>query len=200
MTQMRRSQHVTSVAAIEKAALELIAEQGYDAVTVEGIAAAAGISRRTFFRYFASKNDIPFGDYGALLVSLEEWLESEPDDRPMFGVIADAVMRFNRVHSDGGVAHRERMRLIMRTPSLRANAALHQDDWVAVLTRYAARRLNASPDALVCQLVAQVSLGAANTAYEQWLNDEASDLGELVAEAFDMVQNLSLLESSRRSR
>jgi TetR/AcrR family transcriptional regulator, regulator of mycofactocin system len=190
---------MTSVAAIEKAALELIAEQGFDAITVEGIAAAAGISRRTFFRYFSSKNDLPFGDYGSLLVSLEEWLVSEPVDRPMFDVIADAVMRFNRVHSDGGVAHRERMRLIMRTPSLRANAALHQDDWVAVLTRYAARRLETSPDALVPQLIAQVSLGAANTAYEQWLNDESSDLESLVNEAFGMVQDLSLLETRGRS-
>ena len=154
---------MTSVAAIEKAALELIADRGFDEVTVEDIAAAAGISRRTFFRYFASKNEIPFGEYDTLLVRLEEWLASEPEDRPMFDVIADAVMRFNRVHSDGGVAHRERMRLVMRTPSLRANAALHQDDWVAVLARYAARRLDESPDSFVPQLVAQVSLGAAIT-------------------------------------
>jgi AcrR family transcriptional regulator len=90
---------MTSVAAIEKAALELIAEQGFDAVTVEDIAVAAGISRRTFFRYFSSKNEIPFGEYGTLLVALEDWLASEPEERPIFDVIADAVMRFNRVHS-----------------------------------------------------------------------------------------------------
>ena len=188
---------MTSVAAIEKAALELIAEKGFDEVTVEDIAGAAGISRRTFFRYFSSKNEIPFGEYGTLLVALEEWLASEPEDRPMLEVIADAVMRFNRVHSDGGVAHRERMRLVMRTPSLRANAALHQDDWVAVLARYAARRLDESPDAFAPQLVAQVSLGAANTAYEQWLNDESTDLEHLVGEAFGMVGDLSVLEASR---
>ncbi|MDQ2677711.1 MAG: TetR family transcriptional regulator [Actinomycetota bacterium] len=194
---MRKSQHMTSVSAIEKAALELIAQQGFDHVTVEDIAAAAGISRRTFFRYFSSKNEIPFSEYGALLVALEEWLASEPDDRPIFDVIADAVMRFNRVHTDGGVAHRERMRLVMRTPSLRANAALHQDDWVAVLARYAARRLDTAPDELVPQLIAQVALGTANTAYEQWLNDESSDLGALVDEAFSRLQELSSLPSTR---
>ncbi len=188
---------MTSVSAIEKAALELIAQQGFDYVTVEDIAAAAGISRRTFFRYFSSKNEIPFSEYGALLVALEEWLASEPDDRPIFDVIADAVMRFNRVHTDGGVAHRERMRLVMRTPSLRANAALHQDDWVAVLARYAARRLDTAPDELVPQLIAQVALGTANTAYEQWLNDESSDLGALVDEAFSRLQELSSLPSTR---
>ncbi len=197
MELVKKSQHMTSVAAIEKAALELIAEQGFDQVTVEDIAAAAGISRRTFFRYFPSKNEIPFGEYGTLLVALEEWLASEPEDRPILDVVADAVMRFNRVHSDGGVAHRERMRLVMRTPSLRANAALHQDDWVAVLARYAARRLDMAPDELLPQLVAQVSLGAANTAYEQWLNDESSDLAELVTQAFRSVHDLSSLGSAR---
>jgi len=197
MARVRKSQHMTSVSAIEKAALELIAQQGFDHVTVEDIAAAAGISRRTFFRYFSSKNEIPFSEYGALLVALEEWLASEPDDRPIFDVIADAVMRFNRVHTDGGVAHRERMRLVMRTPSLRANAALHQDDWVAVLARYAARRLDTAPDELVPQLIAQVALGTANTAYEQWLNDESSDLGALVDEAFSRLQELSSLPSTR---
>ena len=74
---------------------------------------------------------------------------------------------------------------------------LHQDDWVAVLARYAARRLDTAPDELVPQLIAQVALGTANTAYEQWLNDESSDLGALVDEAFSRLQELSSLPSTR---
>jgi TetR/AcrR family transcriptional regulator, regulator of mycofactocin system len=185
-----RSQHITSVEAIEKAALELIAARGFEETPVEDIAAAAGISRRTFFRYFGSKNDIPFGNYGALLEALAEHLSSAPEDRPIFDVIADAVMRFNRVHSDGSVAHRERMTLIMRTPSLRANAALHQDEWVNVLARFAGRRLGAAPDSLRPRLVAHLSLGASNAAYEQWLQDDRADLAELVHAAFAALPDL----------
>ncbi|MDQ2648703.1 MAG: TetR family transcriptional regulator [Actinomycetota bacterium] len=184
---MTRSQHMTSVEEIEKAALEVIAARGFDETTVEELAAAAGISRRTFFRYFASKNDIPFGNFGALLEALEEWLAAAPTDRPMFEVIAEAVMHFNRVHTDGAVAHRARMRLIMQTPSLRANAVLHQDDWVSALARYAGRRLGASPESFGPRLVAHISLGAANAAYEQWLDDDRADLAELVGRAFAAV-------------
>lgn len=193
---MTKSQHLTSTEAIEKAALELIAVQGYDATSVDEIAAAAGIGRRTFFRYFASKKDIPFGDYQSLLNALDEWLLSVPTDEPMLDVIAHAVMRFNRIHTDGTVAHRERMRLIMHTPSLRANAALRQDEWVTILARYAGRCLGAPADALGPRLVAQVSLGAANAAYEQWLNDESSDLTDLVHQAFEMAHDPASLEHS----
>jgi mycofactocin system transcriptional regulator len=188
---------MTSVEAIEKAALEVIAKRGFEQTTVEEIAAAAGISRRTYFRYFASKADIPFGNYAALLEMLEEWLLAEPTDRPILDVIADAVMRFNRVHSDGIEAHRERMKLIMHTPSLRANAALHQDEWVAVLARFAARRLETTPDDLGPRVIAHISLGAANAAYELWLEDDEADLADLVRRSFAAASVVTSLDSRR---
>ena len=168
-------------------ALELFRERGFEETPVEDIAAAAGISRRTFFRYFGSKSDIPFGNFESLLDDLEAWLESVPDDRPMFDVIADATMRFNRVHSDGPVAHRERMDLILHTPALRANAALRNAEWLSVVARYAARRMDEPPDSLGPQLAGHIALGAANAAYEQWLRDDTSDLDELVHRAFSLA-------------
>jgi len=181
---------VTTRAEIERAAMRLFSEHGFDATTVDDIAVAAGIGRRTFFRYFGSKNDVLFGNFEFLLEDFEEWLTSESDDRPMFDVIADATMRFNRVHSDGPAAHRERMELILHTPALRANAALRNAEWLAVVARYAARRMDASPDDLGPQLAGHVALGAASAAYEQWLRDDASDLDGLVHRAFSMVQAL----------
>jgi mycofactocin system transcriptional regulator len=185
-----------SIEAIEKVALELFQKRGFEETPVEDIAAAAGISRRTFFRYFGSKNDVLFGAFDALLDDLEQGLASAPDDRPMFDVIADAVMRFNRVHSDGAAAHRERMELILHTPALRANAALRFEEWAAVLARYAARRMALSPEDLAPQLAGQVSLAAASAAYEQWLRDESSDLDELIHRAFRMVQSLPDLDKT----
>ena len=190
---MTKPQAQTSIEAIEQAALELIAERGFDETPVEDIAAAAGISRRTFFRYFSSKNDIPFGDFDALLRDVDTWLSSVPDDRAMLEVIGDAVLRFNRLHHDGPVAHRKRMELIMRTPALRANAALHQAKSLVVLARFAARRMDEPPEGLGPRLVANVSLGAANAAYEEWLRDESSDLEVLIRRAFDLAQRLAEL-------
>ncbi len=188
---MTKSSQQTSVESIEKAALEVFAERGFEETTVEEIASAAGISRRTFFRYFASKNDIPFGNFPVLLHELEKWLSTVPEDRPMFDVMAEAVLRFNRVHSDGPVAHRERMELIMHTPALRANSALRNADYLAVLARYAARRMREPVGSFGPQLVGHVSHGVTMAVYEEWLRDESSDLAELVHRGFAMLQQLS---------
>ncbi len=194
---MSRPSQQTSIEDVEKAALELLAVRGFDETSAEEIAAAAGISRRTFFRYFGTKNNIPFGNYAALLRELEDWLLSQPDERPMFEVIVEAVVRFNRVHTDGPVAHRERMELIMHTPALRANAALVNAEWQAVLARYAAKRMGEPADALGPQIVAHVSLGAASAAYQHWLRDASSDIVELMQRAFEMAQHLPDLEGAR---
>ena len=182
------TQPLTTIEEIEKAALEVFAERGFDDPTVEEIASAAGISRRTFFRYFPTKADIPWGNFSALLPKMDAWFASAPDDRPMFEVIAEGIVRFNRVHADGPVAHRERMTLIMQTPALVANAALRNADWSAVIARYAARRLDEPPEALAPQLVAHIALGASSAAYTEWLRDDQSDLVALVHRAFAMVQ------------
>lgn len=194
----RKTPVQTSIEAIEKVALELFAEQGVEGTSIDDIAAAAGISRRSFFRYFASKNDVPFGDFPSLLRSLEEWFSSVPDDRPLFDVIADGVVWFNRVYTDGPIAHRERMELILHTPAMRANAALRHDEWLAVIVRYAARRMGLRANELAPQLAGRIALGAAYAAYEQWLSDESSDLFDLIHRAFTMVQELP--ELGGRSR
>jgi mycofactocin system transcriptional regulator len=186
---MRNPTHpLTTIEAIEQAALEVFAARGFEGPTVEEIAAAAGISRRTFFRYFPTKADIPWGNFDALLRNMEAWFAAAPDDAPMFDVIAEGILRFNRVHSEDPSAHRERMTLIMRTPALVANAALRHADWSAVIAGYAARRLGDAPEALAPQLVAHIALGASSAAYSEWLRDEQSDLVDLITRAFAMVR------------
>ncbi len=191
---------VTSTAAIEKAALEVFQKKGFDETRVEDIAAAAGISRRTFFRYFPSKNDIPFGNFDGLIPILEEWFDESDDALPLFEVIAQATIRFNRIHSDGPAAHRERMNLILHTPALRANSALRHAEWGAVIARFAAKRLDVAEDDVAAQLVGHVSLAAANTAYEEWLRDESSDLAELISRVFAMTESLKDIHPAKAAR
>ena len=188
---------LTSTVEIEKAALQVFAERGFEQTRVEDVAAAAGISRRSFFRYFASKNDILFAGYDRLLEELEVWLGEQPADRPLLDVIAEGTLRFNRMHSDGAAAHRERMELILHTPALWANASLRHAEWRAVVARYAARRLDVDADALVPQLVGHVALGAANAAYEEWLRDPSVDLAEIVRRAFTLAAAVADVEPSR---
>src|SRR3546814_21185566 len=94
-----------------------------------------------FFRYFDSKNDIPFGNFAAFLRQLEGWLGAQPDDRQMLDVIFDAVVRFNRVHTDGPVVHREPMALNLHTHPIRPRAHPPTTEWQAAFARYPSRPL-----------------------------------------------------------
>jgi TetR/AcrR family transcriptional regulator, regulator of mycofactocin system len=183
-------QHVSSKAEIERVALGLFAAQGFEETTVDEIAASAGIGRRTFFRYFPSKNDILWGDFHGMLGELEIWLAAVEEDRSILDVIAEAAVKFNRVHSDGVAAHRERMELILHTPALRAHAALRHAEWLAVVTAYAADRLGETADDLGPQVIGHVALGAANAAYELWLRDPSAELPALIRRVFATAQSL----------
>ena len=106
----------------------------------------------------------------------------------MFDVIAEGIMRFNRVHTDGVGRPPRAHEADPAHPGARANATLRQADYSAVIARYAARRIGEPPEALGPQLVGQLALGASNAAYSEWLRDESSDLVELVHRAFAMVR------------
>lgn len=179
---------VTTRADIERVALDLFTRHGFDETTVDDIAAAAGIARRTFFRYYASKNDIVWGEFDVLLRGLDEWLSNAPADVPMLEVLAGAVVRFNALPPEAVAAHRARMSLILHVPALQAHSTLRYAAWRAVVARFAAGRLGEPVDALLPQLVGHVALGAAVAAYERWLRDPAADLGDALAGAFGAIR------------
>ncbi len=162
-------------------ALELFARQGFDATTVEDISAAAGIGRRTFFRYFPSKNDAVWGDFEANLSRLERQLERTGDDVPLLEALRRSVLAFNALPPADEAPHRERMRLILTVPALQAHSTLRYAAWRQVIAEFAARRLGEEEGALLPQLVAHSCLAAAITAYEQWLSRPGADLQQLLA-------------------
>src|ERR1035438_6171431 len=81
---------------VARVALDLFNRQGYDETTVDQIAVAVGVSRRTFFRYYESKRDVVWGEFDAELIRLHDQLEGAPSDRPMMDVLRQAVMATNR--------------------------------------------------------------------------------------------------------
>ena len=74
---------VTSRAELERVAFDLFGRQGFERTTVDDIAAAAGIGRRTFFRYFPSKNDVPWGDFEGELDRMRLRLKDSPAATPL---------------------------------------------------------------------------------------------------------------------
>jgi mycofactocin system transcriptional regulator len=174
---------VTSRGELEHVAFELFGRNGFERTTVDDIAAAAGIGRRTFFRYFRSKNDVPWGDFDAMLRRMRERLDGCPPQRPLMEVVREALLDFNRVPAAEQPWHRRRMELILRTPALQANSTLRYADWRAVLAGFVGERLGRPADSLVPQTIAHATLGVAVAAYEQWLRHDGAELTALLDEA-----------------
>lgn len=78
---------MTTHSAIEQVAFDLFEREGFDATTMDDIATAVGVSRRTLFRYYPSKNDILWGQFDDSLRALAATLAAFPDDLP----VADAI-------------------------------------------------------------------------------------------------------------
>lgn len=173
----------TSRAELEQAAFALFATRGFDATTVDEIAAAAGIGRRTFFRYFPSKNDVPWGAFEDELERMRVRLKACPPEVPLMDAIRLALIDFNRVAPAQVPLHRRRMELILRVPALLAHSTLRFAAWRAVVAEFVGERTGRRPDDLAPQAIAHAVLGVAVAAYEHWLDDPASDLGTLLDDA-----------------
>jgi TetR/AcrR family transcriptional regulator, regulator of mycofactocin system len=174
---------VTSRAELEQAAFGLFAAQGFDATTVDEIAVAAGIGRRTFFRYFPSKNDIPWGAFEDELERMRVRLKACPPEVPLMDAIRLALIDFNRVSPAQIPLHRRRMELILRVPTLLAHSTLRFAAWRAVVAEFVAERTGRRPDDLAPQTIAHAVLGVAVAAYEHWLDEPSADLGTLLDDA-----------------
>ncbi|MCW2543252.1 MAG: regulatory protein TetR [Frankiales bacterium] len=172
---------VTSRAELEQVALELFAARGFDATTVDDIAEAAGIARRTFFRYFASKNDIVWGDFDGALDELRANLQRVPDEVPLMTAVTDAVVAFNHLPAGAEAQHRLRMTMVLHTPALQAHSTLRYAGWRAVIAEFAGRRLGVPATDFAPQLLAHQVLGSCVAAYEQWLNHHEADLKALLS-------------------
>jgi mycofactocin system transcriptional regulator len=173
----------TSHAAIVQAAFRLFAEHGFVATTLVAIAAEVGVGRRTLFRYYSSKNDIPWGQFDRTLDGFRAILDAMPTDIPLHEAVHRGVLAFNEFPEDAQPPHRERMRLILETPALQAHSVLRYAEWRAVIAEYVGRRVGLNPADLLPRIVGQVSLALALSAYEQWLASPDASLAALLDDA-----------------
>jgi mycofactocin system transcriptional regulator len=173
--------HITDVA------LELFASRGFDDVSVDDVANAAGIARRTLFRYYSSKNAIPWGDFDAYLDHMRDLLDAMPQDVAVSDALRSALLAFNSFDEEETAVHRKRMRLILETAALQAYSMTMYAGWRGVVAAYVARRIGAKAEDLIPQTVAWTMLGVALSAYGHWLADESQSLPLALGDAFDTV-------------
>jgi AcrR family transcriptional regulator len=175
--------------ALAKAALDLADRLGPDRVTVEAIADAAGVSPRTFFNYFSSKEDAIVGiapaHSSALLADLLARPEGEPPLDALRAVVLAVAERLQAVGDDWVVRHR----LIQKHQSL----AVTRASWFAEVERRMAeeiaRRTGLDPGLDVYPtLVVSATIGALRVAIDVWQDrGRAGALETLIDEAFDVL-------------
>ncbi len=149
-------------------ALRLFAEQGFDATTIEQIAAEAGVSERTFFRYFTTKASVLWDDFEAEVETIRAALAAVPDEFPMMDAIRGAVVAANHYHADDVPELQMRMQLIATVPALQFSASEHYEAWERAVSEFAGRRLGEPADSLYPLAVGRAVLAACRAAYDRW--------------------------------
>lgn len=166
-------------------AIELFIRHGFEETTVDAVARASGIKRRTVFRYFGSKNDLVWGEFSVHLDRFRRALEAAPPDTPVMAGVRAAVIAFNDWGADEDVL-RARMTLITTVPALQAHATLRYAEWRGVVAAFAAARLGLEPDDQGPETAGHVALGVALAAYRRWV-DAGGDLLTLIDRGFAVV-------------
>ena len=186
---LRERRKRLTAAELEAAALRLFGERGFEAVTVDDIAAEADVSRRTFFRYFASKEDVLLADHFAQLARLREAMAARPTDEPILTALRNAILSMTTDFEDRKEMVILRGRIMRNTPSLQARSLVHQKAWEDAMQAMVAERLHVDPNVdLRPGVVAATTLAALRVAFTNWLTAGATgDLIAMTAEALDLL-------------
>ena len=174
-------------------AQDLFLEHGYEETTVDQIAAAAGMSKRTFFRYFSSKDDLVIGKYDLFGDRMADALDARPADEPIWESLRRVFdITLDYVQDDHQRARNDAMEAIVRsTPQLYAGYLEKMQRIQNLLIGRVAERLGAS--SADGELAAAAIVGAAfacmQAAAAAWFtSDRGGDFGETLDRAMGMLQ------------
>ncbi|MFC4589629.1 acyl-CoA-like ligand-binding transcription factor [Sphaerisporangium corydalis] len=168
---------------IQDAAIELFLVKGYEATTVEEIAAAAGVSHMTFFRYFPAKDLVVTADpYDPMIAEL---VAARPAEEPPLLRLRRALAEgFTYLEERELATVRARARLILDTPALRAQLWQQERDTAELVATALAGGV---PD-LRFRVLAGAGMAAMTAAVVQWAgDDETASLAELIDRAFQAL-------------
>ncbi|WP_066366775.1 acyl-CoA-like ligand-binding transcription factor [Herbidospora mongoliensis] len=170
--------------AVHQAALRLTVEQGFDAVTVEAIADAANISRRTFSNYFAAKEDAVLYGEEQRIQDLVEHIRRRPPGERAWPALCAAAAELYREQEDSDREWAMRTRLARRHPALLARQLANQAILEQEIAVEVASREGLDDRALRPRVMATAFLAALRTAILVWLDErESRPLGETLQES-----------------
>jgi AcrR family transcriptional regulator len=176
-------------AELSLAAYELVVEKGYGNVTLDGMAAAGGVSRSTFLRYFPTKDDVILVALEAHVARMADALRARPREEDDWLALRRAIESFivpiYTRHPDGAHAF---TRLVLFTRAL-SGARLEQQDWRTPLTRALAERHGIrEPIPIGLAVKVAAALDCMGLAVSYWAAaDGAADLAGLLRECFSVL-------------
>jgi AcrR family transcriptional regulator len=182
---------------LQKAALELYRERGYDRTTTAEIAARAGVTERTFFRHFPDKREVLFDGEAAFHQALATAIAAAPGAlAPMEVLLAtfrsvETMLEDNRLFS--GPAHE----VIARTPALQERQLAKMASTIAAVAAALQRR---GVEANLANLAAGTGMAVFGHAARSWFDDPSLSLGLYLERAFAALHGLSAANSPAASR
>ncbi|MEO6701543.1 MAG: mycofactocin system transcriptional regulator [Jatrophihabitantaceae bacterium] len=166
----------TSARELELIGLRLFVELGFDNTTIDRIAAEAGVSRRTFFRYFDSKAGVLWNAFDAEVANLHRLLAESDERLPIMQAVRLAVLAANHYRAEDVPELRSRIELIGTVPELAATAAMHYDAWERAISSFVAQRTGKDPQSLYAMAVGRTTLAACRAAFDRWVLRADADL------------------------
>jgi AcrR family transcriptional regulator len=172
--------------ALARAVLKLSTKRGFDNVTVEDIADSCDVSPRTFFRYFASKEDALFASNATRREMVQAALQAQPPELSVFDALEAAVGTLVIEYEGEHDMLRKRHAIVVTSPSLQSRSAERSQSWEASLVE----ELRVSPRSkglsdFELRLVVAATLSALRLAVDAWLSsDDSRELHELLEVGF----------------
>lgn len=169
---LRERKRAETHARIQSEAMKLFLQRGFEATTLDEIAEAAGVSRRSLFHYFGSKEEIVFAAKADFPDELAFSVAARPADEPLLDMVENALTDMAR-RLDSPEA-RAFARLIHDTPSLSAGDQAKYEKMERVLARALAERKGRPETDIECRVTAASAIGIMKLSTEAWLAGEPS--------------------------
>jgi AcrR family transcriptional regulator len=184
---LRERKKAKTRAAIQRHALRLFREQGYDATTVDQIAEAAEVSQTTFFRYFPTKEDVVLtDDYDPLII---EALRAQPPELGPFAALRGALRAvFEGIPAAELAEFRERQMLAIAVPQIRAAALDTLSQTVQLIADAVAERTGRDREDVAVRALAGAVIGVMIEVQFHWVKHPEVDLFAAIDEALAQLE------------
>jgi AcrR family transcriptional regulator len=174
---------------LREAAMQLYVERGFEQTTVAEIAKRAGLTARTFFRYFADKREVLFAGSTELQKHVVGALDAAPESASPMQAVAAALHVAGEALGRYPEHSRQRQSVINANPELRERELIKLAAMAAALADGLRRRGVPEPDA---SLAAETGIVVMRVAFEQWVNDpEGADLPQIMRESLDRLKTIT---------